>query len=83
MELLRNALDIVQSIDTDDQLDALELFGQRLDTLFDLLCLKGVDEFLRIDTDREGSDSNEAILVVRPIRCCIYAAAVPLSACRG
>lgn len=57
VKLLRNALDVVEAVDTDNELDALETAAQGSDALLDLLLLERFVELARLDTDREGSDS--------------------------
>ena len=48
--------DIIQSINTDDQLDTAESPLELVDPRLDLRFLDATDELFRIDTDGEGAD---------------------------
>lgn len=50
------ALDIIQTIDTNNQLDAAESPLELLDPRLDLRFLNAIDELLGIDADGEGAD---------------------------
>ncbi|CRK33032.1 hypothetical protein BN1708_005977 [Verticillium longisporum] len=62
VELLGHALDVIESVDTDDELDALKLALQGLDALLDDGLLEALDKLLGVDADGEGTDSDEAAL---------------------
>lgn len=55
MQLLRNAFDIIEAVDTDDQFDALVFFSKLLDALLHPGSLQPLGELFRVDTDRECS----------------------------
>jgi hypothetical protein len=63
VQLLRDTLDVVEAINTDDQLDALKLLLESGDALLDLGLLETLVELLRVNTDRECADSNDLSFV--------------------
>ena len=54
--LLRYPFDVIQSVNTNDQLDAAESPLELLDSRLDLRFLDTIDELFGIDTDGEGTD---------------------------
>jgi len=62
VELLRNTLDVIETVNTDNQLDTLELLLECLDTLGNLRLLEAFFELLWINTDRECTDSDDLAL---------------------
>lgn len=56
MKFLRNTLDVVQTVNTDDDLDTLKSSFQRTKTLDDGFFLKTFDKLVRVDTDGIGAD---------------------------
>lgn len=60
VELLRDTLDVVETVDTDDELDALEATAEGRDALLNFLLLEGLVELARLDTDRERADRGVA-----------------------
>jgi len=54
--LLRYPLDVIQSVNTDNQLDAAEPLLELLNSPFDLRFLDAIDELFGVDTDGEGAD---------------------------
>jgi hypothetical protein len=63
VQLLRDTLDVVETVNTDDQLDALKLLLKSGDALLDLGFLETLVELLRVDTDRKCADSNDLSFV--------------------
>ena len=70
MQFLGYTLDIIQSVNTNHELDALELLLQHGNSLLDLLLLQSFLELLGVDANGEGSTSNDLALEFDPIRCC-------------
>lgn len=70
VQLLRNTLDVVKTVNTDDQLDTLELLLKCLDAFHDLGLLETFLELLRIDTDRECTNSDDLALKFDCVGCC-------------
>jgi hypothetical protein len=64
LELLGQTLDVVQSVDTDDDLFALEFGLQVSGPLEDTGPLDGFDESIRVDTDGEGSDLGKSTFIL-------------------
>ena len=62
VELLRNTLDVIETVNTDNQLDTLELLLECLDTLGNLRLLEAFFELLGINTDRECTDGDDLAL---------------------
>ena len=62
MELLRDTLDVIKTINTNNQFDALELLLECLDTLCNLGLLEAFLELLRINADRESTDGDDLAL---------------------
>lgn len=56
VKLLRNTLDVIETVDADDEFDPLETALERLDALLDGDLLEGFVELRGLDTDREGTD---------------------------
>lgn len=56
LELLRNTFDVVQTVNTDDDLDTLKSSFQRTKTLDNGFFLKTFDKLVRVDTDGIGAD---------------------------
>lgn len=67
VQLLRDTLDVIQSVDTDYDLAALEGLLQLLDSLLDGVLLQPVGELVHVDTDGEGPHVNEPALVLYPV----------------
>lgn len=63
VQLLRDALDVVQTVDSDDELDALELLLQLRDSLLDRGLLQSLGELLRVDSDWEGTNGAQLTFV--------------------
>jgi hypothetical protein len=62
VQLLRDTLDVIQSIDSDDDLDALETLLQLSQTLLYGGLLETLDELHGFDTDGEGTDVSVSTL---------------------
>jgi hypothetical protein len=62
VQLLGNALDVVETVDADNKLDALELLLKRRYPLLHLGLLEALVELLRVDPDGESADSNDLAL---------------------
>jgi len=60
VELLRHALDVVEAVDADDELDALEPAPQGRDALLHLVLLERLEELAGLDADRERADGRVA-----------------------
>src|ERR1700733_3020743 len=58
VELLGNALDIIKAVNSNHQLNALELLFKGGDALFDFLLSQPFRELVRIDTDRKSANSD-------------------------
>lgn len=69
MQLLRHTLDVVQTVDTDNELDALELLLECCNALLNLGLLKALIELLRVDTDGECANGDDLALELNTIRC--------------
>jgi len=54
--LLRYPFDVIQSVNTNNQLDAAESPLELLDSRLDLRFLDTIDELFGVDTDGEGTD---------------------------
>ena len=63
-----HALDVIETVDTNDELDTFELAFECRDTLLDARLLEAFDKLLRIDTDRKGTNSDEFSIEVHAIR---------------
>lgn len=70
MQLLGYTLDIVQPINTNHELDALELLLQHGDSLLDLLLLQPFFELLGVNANGEGTTGDDLALEFDTIRCC-------------
>ena len=70
MELLRDTLYVVKSVDTNNELNALELALQCCDTVLNLLLLEALVKFLGVDTDRKGAYANDLAFELDTIRGC-------------
>lgn len=55
VQLLRDALDVVEPVDADHQLHAVELVLQAGDAALDLGALEALDELLGVDSNGEGA----------------------------
>jgi len=60
VELLRHALDVVEAVDADNELDVLEPPPQGRDALLHLFLLQRLEELSRLDPDRERADRRVA-----------------------
>lgn len=56
VQLLGDTLDVVESVNTDDELDALEPLLELLDSLLDRILLERLVELSGLDSDRERAD---------------------------
>ena len=65
---MRQSLDIVQSINTDNNMDVLVSFFQLLDPFLYFRLAQSLVELLRIDSDNESARLDQAILVLNLIR---------------
>jgi hypothetical protein len=70
VKLLRDTLDVIKTVNTNNQLDALELLLECLDTLCDLRLLEPFLELLGIDTDRECTNGDDLALKFDCVGCC-------------
>ena len=71
VQFLRHTLDVVQTVDTNNELDTLELLLERCDAFLNLGLLQALVELLRVDTNRESADSNNLSLEFDTVwRCC-------------
>lgn len=68
VELLRDTLDVIQAVDTDDKFHALKLLFELGDTLLNRGLRKPISKLLRIDTDGERADCTEFALILYAIR---------------
>ena len=69
VQLLGHAFDVVETIDTNDNLDVLESLLEALDTFNHIGLLQTLREFLWVDTDGEGTDRDKLALELDTIRC--------------
>lgn len=67
VQLLRDTLDVVQTVDTDNELDALELALEGSDALLHLGLLQAVLELVGVDTDRECAHGNHLALELHTV----------------
>jgi hypothetical protein len=70
VKLLRDTLDVIKTVNTNNQLDALELLLECLDTLCNLGLLEAFLELLRINTDRECTNGDDLALEFDCVGCC-------------
>lgn len=63
LEFLRDTLDIVQTVNTDDDLDAIKPRFQRTEAFDNGFFLKTFDELVRVDTNGVGAD-----LAISPVK---------------
>lgn len=70
VKLLGNTLDVIETINTDNQFDALELLLECLDTLHNLGLLESFLELLGINTNRECTDGDDLALKFDCVGCC-------------
>jgi len=59
---LRNTLDVIKTVNTDDELDILELFLEGCDAFDDLRLFEAFIELFGVDADRERANSNDLTL---------------------
>jgi hypothetical protein len=64
VQLLRDTLDVVEAVNTNDELHALELLLESRDALLDLGLLETLVELLRVDTDRKCANRNDLSVVL-------------------
>jgi hypothetical protein len=62
VKLLGNALDVIKTVNTDNQLDTLELLLESLDALHNLGLLESFLELFGINTDGECTDGDDLAL---------------------
>lgn len=70
VQLLRNAFNVVQAINPNNQLDALELLLECRDPLLNLRVLESFFKLLRIDSDGESRDRDDLTLELDTVRRC-------------
>jgi hypothetical protein len=70
MQLLGHTLDVVKAVDTNNELDALELLLKRCDAFLDLGFLETFVELFRVNTDRERANRNDLALELDAIWRC-------------
>ena len=70
MQLLGHTLDVVQAVDTNNELDALELLLERSNSFLDLGFLEAFVELLRVNSDGEGTNRDDLALELDAIRRC-------------
>lgn len=63
VKLLLDTLDVVETIDTDDNLAVLKLSLQSLDAVYDGFLLEALCELFRINTDWEHADLHITAIV--------------------
>lgn len=68
VQFLRDALDVVKTIDTDNQLHALELALQHSNTVLDFGLLQTLLEFFRINADWKRADGDDLALELDAVR---------------
>lgn len=68
MQLLRDSLDVVKTVDTNDELDTLELLLEGCDALHDLRLFEAFIKLLRVDADGECTDCDNFTLEFDCIR---------------
>ena len=59
MQLLWHAFDVVESVDTDDELDAFEFLLQLLDPFLHLRSFQAFGKLFRVDTNRKGANGDD------------------------
>ena len=69
MQLLRHSLNVVQTLNTNDELDALELLFQPRNALLVILFSKNFFELIWINADRESTAGNYPSLNLDPVGC--------------
>lgn len=62
VQLLRDALDVVEAVNADDDFAVLEASLEPVETLLDDWELDSLDELPGVDADREGADLDPAVL---------------------
>jgi hypothetical protein len=70
VQLLWYTLDVVETVNTNNELHALELLLKRCYAFLYLGLLETLVELLWIDTDGEGADSNDLALEFDSVWCC-------------
>lgn len=70
VKLLRYALDVVQAVDSDDELDTLKLPLQRGNALLDFRLLQAFPKLLWVDADRECANGHNLALKLDAVWCC-------------
>ena len=68
VKFLGDALDIIQTIDTNHKFDTLELPAESSNTLLHLGPLESLDELVGVDSDGEGAHGHEATIPVNAVR---------------
>lgn len=68
VQLLRHSLDVIETVDTNNQLNALELACERGNTLLDILLLEALDKLFGIDTNGEGTNSDKFAIIIDAVR---------------
>jgi hypothetical protein len=64
LEFLREAFDMVQSVDANNYLDAFVAFFQASNAFLDIRLLQGVGELLRVNADNELFYADEPIFIL-------------------
>lgn len=67
-QFLREALDMIKPVHTDNDRHTLVPLLQRLDPFNDLGIFQRIDEFLWVDTNDELTDADQPILVLDLVR---------------
>jgi hypothetical protein len=67
VELLGNTLDVVESIDTNDELHTIKLTTERSNTFLNLGLLEAFNELLGVNADREGTDADKATIPINTV----------------
>jgi hypothetical protein len=69
VKFLRYALDVIETIHTDNQFDAFELFLQDLNPLLDLLLLQTLGELVGVNANRKSTNRDDLAFKFYSIGC--------------
>jgi hypothetical protein len=64
LEFLREAFDVIQSVDANNYLDAFIMFFQDSNTLLDIRLLQCVDELIGVDADNKLVNADQPIFIL-------------------
>lgn len=64
LEFLREAFDVIQSVNANNYLDAFIMFFQGSNTLLDIRLLQCVGELIGVDTDNELVNADQPIFIL-------------------